>query len=487
MNLNGMKTTSILGLLCLILLPGVSRAQFPEDALRYSSPGLGVGARSLALGTAYTGIANDFSAVFWNPAGLGQIRTNEFSVGLSNLSAGDNSTFFSNKGSFTNSSTTLNNLGLVYPFPTERGSLVFAVGYGRQADYTAGLSFSGFNPKSSIVQTWAPNGQPYPAELSFAEQLFLAKADTSPASPTYGKFLSPIRDSLTQSGKVLEGGGQNYFSLSGAVEAAKDFYLGMTLNFISGSYTYTRNYSEEDLLNVYHLYTPAYTSSDFKSLSLLETIEADISGFSAKMGLLYKFGPSSRVGLTVKTPSWITVKETFTQSGTSTFDDPSGNSSADLGAQKNEYDVVTPFVLSGGFSYAIRDLMLAGDIEYTDWTQMEFRNAGAALLAYNTSIKEIFRPTANLKAGAEYEFSGIGLRVRGGFAYLPSPYRGDPASFDRKYITGGFGLVVQDAIAIDIGYAYGFWKSYRVNYDATSRVDEDITNSNLLGTVSYRF
>lgn len=484
-----MKTTTlslVLGLLCVVLLSNFSYAQFPEDALRYSFPGLSVGARSLALGTAYTGIANDFSAVYWNPAGLGQMRSNEFSVGLGNLSAGDNSTFFSNKGSFTNSSTSLNSLGLVYPFPTARGSLVFALGFGRQADYTSGLSFSGFNPRSSIIQTWAPNGQPYPAELSFAEQLFLAKADTDRISPTYGTFLSPIRDSLTQSGKVLEGGGQNYFSISGAVEAAKDFYIGLTLNFISGSYTYTRNYYEDDLKNIYHQYTPAYTTSDFKSLSLLETIEDDLSGFSAKMGLLYKIGTSARLGIAVKTPSWITVKETFSQQATSTFDN-GDNFTADNGAQKNEYDVVTPFVFSGGLSYMIQDLMLTGDIEYTDWTQMEFQNASATLLAYNTDIKELFRPTANLKIGGEYEFSNIGLRLRGGFAYLPSAYRGDPASFDRKYITGGFGLVVQDAISIDIAYAYGYWKTYRVNYDATSRVDEDITTSNLIGTVSYRF
>jgi hypothetical protein len=47
-----------------VLITSVCSAQFPEDALRFSTPGVGVGARSLGLGMAYTGVANDFSASY---------------------------------------------------------------------------------------------------------------------------------------------------------------------------------------------------------------------------------------------------------------------------------------------------------------------------------------------------------------------------------------------------------------------------------------
>lgn len=480
-----MKTIIACGLLFIFLFSNPSLAQFPEDALRYSYPGLSVGARSLGLGMAYTGIANDFSAVYWNPAGLGQIRSNEVSFGLSNLSYGNTSEFFKNKESFTNSSTNLNNFGLVYPFPTSRGSLVFAIGYGKQADYTTGLSFKGFNPQSSIIQYWAPNGQRYPSDLSnnIAYQLYLANLDT-----LTGYFDSKIRDSVTQSGKVLEGGGQNYFSLSGAVEAVKNFHIGATLNFITGSYTYTRNYYEDDINN--RVYPVSRFPFDFSSLTLLQTVESELSGFTAKFGILYRFAPNSRLGIAVKTPSWITVRETFSEQATSTFDSGGAHYEFPAGGatpSKNEYDIVTPFVFSAGFSYTIHDLLLAGDVEYADWSQMEFRNADASLLSYNTDIKEIFQATANLKVGAEYEFSNIGLRLRGGYAYFPSPYRGDPSSFAHKFITGGLGFIVQDAIAVDVGYAHGSWKTYRVNYDNTSRTDEDVTTNNFIATVSYRF
>ncbi|MBI1805225.1 MAG: outer membrane protein transport protein [Ignavibacteria bacterium] len=456
-------------------------AQFPEDILRLSFSGTGVGARSLGLGMAYTGVANDFSAMYWNPAGLGQLQMNEVSFGLSHISYGNTSSFFNNSRSFTNSGTSLNDLGFVYSVPAQHGSFVIALGYGRQADFTTGLSFSGFNPRSSIIQTWAEDGQHYPSDLSnnIAYQLYLANLDT-----INGRFDSRIKNNVTQSGKVIEGGGLNHVSAAAGIEAAQDLFLGVTLNIVTGSYSYERNYYEEDTRNLYNS-----APFDFSLLSVLETVESDLTGFNAKLGLLYKFAPNSRIGLAVKTPSWITVREDYTQQASSDFDNgdhydyPRGSASTG----HNEYDVATPFVFSAGASAGYQALMVAGDLEYTDWTQMEFRNASSRLLAFNTQIKEEFRPTVNIHVGAEYEVLPSVLQLRAGFAYMPSPYEGDPSAFDRKYVTGGLSFSAQNAIIVELGYAHGYWKNYRVNYDATSRTDEDVKTNSLVGTVSYRF
>src|SRR5689334_1884558 len=157
-----MKKLAIIQAALLLLLAGSARSQFSEDILRTSFAGLGVGARSLGMGLAYTGVANDFSATYWNPAGLAQARMNEVTFGLSYLSNNDQSTFFSSSQTFSNSSTNINSVGMVYPIPTKRGSLVFALGYGKLADFTTGVSFKGFNPATSIVQFWAPDGQGVP-------------------------------------------------------------------------------------------------------------------------------------------------------------------------------------------------------------------------------------------------------------------------------------------------------------------------------------
>src|SRR5262245_8506075 len=42
---------------------------------------IGVGARAVAMGESFVAVANDPSAIFWNPAGLASLQRNE--VGLS--------------------------------------------------------------------------------------------------------------------------------------------------------------------------------------------------------------------------------------------------------------------------------------------------------------------------------------------------------------------------------------------------------------------
>ena len=158
------------------------------------------------MGMAYTGVANDFSATYYNPAGLAQLRMNEVSVGLGNVSYGNTGTLYGNDQSLTNTGTNLNSLGLVYAVPTQRGSLVVAIGYNRQADFTTGLSFAGFNPNSSIIQSIAPDGglTSNPSG-NLAYELYLANADS--IGPNTYRWDSKIFDNVAQSGKVLEGGG----------------------------------------------------------------------------------------------------------------------------------------------------------------------------------------------------------------------------------------------------------------------------------------
>lgn len=473
-------------ILTFIFLSFTANAQFPEDALRYSSLGNGIGARSLGLGMAYTGVANDYSAIYWNPAGLAQLTMSEFSLGLSHLTFSNKSTFFENDKTFSTSSTKLNDLGVAYPFPTIKGSLVFAAGYNRINDFAGALSFIGFNPNSSIIQHYAPHGLPTEKSPSgnLAWELYLANVDS--LSPNSYIFNSQIQDSVTQIGKILESGGLNNWSAALAFEAAKNLYLGATINLNTGSYNWQRNYSEKDLGNIYNSSRYPF---DFTSLYIDQTIDATISGFSAKFGMLYRIGNFTRFGLSIKTPSWLTIEETFTSQGESFFDNGDNFKYPYNRPSKSttKYDVVSPFVFAGGFSYILNDFLFSLDLEYTDWTQMEFQNAPEYLMMLNTDIKEIFQPTLNLKTGVEYEFPGIGTRARVGFANFPSPYKGDPASFSKKFITAGLSFLIQDIVAIDMGYAYGFWNSYRVNYDKTSKVDEKINSHNIITTISYRF
>jgi hypothetical protein len=475
-------------------------AQSSVDALRFSTPGLGVGARALGMGGAYTGVASDYSALYWNPAGLAQLEHGEFSFGLSHLNFKDQSTYFNLSNTQSNNSTTLNSLGLVFPVPTTRGSLVFAFGYNRESNYTTGVSLQRLNITNSFVQDLARDRDTiFADELgdNLAWRLYLA--DTLAGSGHWIRFLtngrrdsayayvwdSPLKNRLTQIEKALEGGGVNNWSVGGAFDIAKNVSAGVTLSYQSGTYKYEGSYTERDDQNLYTS-TSATNPRNFNSLAIDDLVESELTGFSAKVGILFRQPERYRIGFNVKTPTVFRVKETYSTTHTVTPDFGEVVSPT-VDPSSNQYDVVTPWVFSGGGSLILNEFVVSGDLEYTDWTQIEFKNANRDLLALNKTFKDLFRATLNFRAGAEYNFTQAGVRARGGFIYNTSQYEGDPSSFDQKFITAGVGILLSESTMLDITYVRGWWKTFRDDYRRLARIDEDVKTNNVYATFSFRF
>jgi len=468
----------------------ITQAQFAEDALRFSQFSSSVGSRSQAMGNTIVGIADDYSALFGNPAGLSQQKDFDFSVGLSRIGYNNDVTFFGNKTTDNNSAINLNNLGIVYPIATARGGLTFAFGFGRVANYTSVASFDGFNPSSSLVRAFSPYGgssndnfdlltlsKPEADQLlnnHIPFQIFLAD--------TLNDFLFPVvTDSVQQTGKVLEGGGLNHWSFGGGIDIARNLSLGITLTIISGSYSYDREYTESNSKGVYQ---------NFDYWTYVSTIKSDISGFNALIGLMYREPGKFCVGATVKLPTTLDVSETFNDEGTSYFKGFQPASFSSGGETK--YKVMTPTVLSGGISVQPLDwLLLAGDAEYTDWTQMEFDSNNPDLIQENRNIKNWMRATTNLRGGAEVTLWKLGLQLRGGIEWKPSPWKGDPSSYDQLVYTAGLGVILDEGSSINVSYALGSWNTFRDNYfwgiTPASRTSEKVTTNTINITFSHKF
>ena len=58
---------TILSLVCLIKIPGQASATYGQAS---DIENIGAGARSMAMGGAFTGLSDDASAPYYNPAGL---------------------------------------------------------------------------------------------------------------------------------------------------------------------------------------------------------------------------------------------------------------------------------------------------------------------------------------------------------------------------------------------------------------------------------
>ena len=465
-----------------------SAAQFSEDALRYSGRGNGSGSRALGMGNAYIGVSDDYSASIWNPAGLAQMRRLEVMGGISSFGISNDATFFSAKKNTSSTSSSLDNIGFVFPFPTIQGSLVFAFGYNRIADYASTVKFEGFNDRSSIIST-----------------LYDADAQYDVPYKTYLTNVAgytAVQKDVNQRGDIKEGGNLGLWSFAGAVDIEENISLGVSLNVYSGMYDYTRNYVEEDTRNIYNN-TAANLPSDsaylrFNKFYYDSFLSSEISGSNITLGLMYRTD-LYRLGLIAKGPVSIKVQETYSDDGESVFDNNGGSWNPSNPARKystptsnNEYGVSSPWTFgAGGSVYPFPQLLIAVDVEYTDWTQIQWTDS-PALEKKNSQLQSFFRSTTGYRVGAEYDVPSTEIKVRGGYAMTPSPYKNDPGSYDQTMITGGLGIFLQRNVVLDGAFAFGSFKSFRNQYSVpgltdASRTDESIKTTLFNFTLSYRF
>ncbi|MFZ1976851.1 MAG: hypothetical protein WAV76_02755 [Bacteroidota bacterium] len=451
-------------------------AQIAEDALRYSQTGLGVGAQTQSLAGTSVGIANDFSALFSNPAGLGQQREFEFSMGLSNFSANNDVSFDNSKISSSSNSLSIDNLGLVYPIATQRGSLTLAFGYGHVANYDGSAQFGGFNVGNSLTTNTNIISPDILSDIYLID--------------TLGRpFLN--NGNLQQKAVVSEKGGMNHWSFGGSMEVSPNLFGGISLNFASGSYTYDCLYTENDTKNIYSVFP-----GDVNQFSYEQMYSDNLSGINALFGLLFRKEDKFSIGISLRTPTIYDVSEDYSQTYGSIFDN--GQSYSVISAGSSSYRITTPMVISGGVSvYPLPWLMLAGDAEYTDWTQVSMESddpvLDASLQQENQRATTLFRATTDLRGGAEVTLFDIGLKLRAGISWKPSPYAADANThdYDQYYYTAGAGVQVDRNTWINLSCALGYQKSYRQTEDLFSIpglvTSENINTSIVNVSLSYKF
>lgn len=465
-------------IILVFFLSSISFSQNINDALRLGLGGLGSNARALGMGNSYIGLSDDASAAYFNPAGFGLLKRLEFSGGLDYSNFSNSTDFLGNNTNYSNSTTRLSRLSFALPVPTVRGSLVFGISFNTVKDFTGALKFDGFNNgNTSMIQDLNENTNvPYDLYLT----------DTS--------FNTPINGRLNQSGNILNSGSINNWTFSGAIEAAKNLFVGLNLNIISGSYTSNNDYYEDDTRNIYQGETsPGDPETlDFRTFHLNRILDWDLSGWDFKAGMIYEFNEYGRFGLTVQFPRFFTVKEKFTVNGSSEFANAVFDLNSEDYSDQVKYDIISPFELGGGFSFNFKGLILNAEATLIDYSQLEFDDPEGInaqdIESLNKNIKEQLGSVLNYNFGLEYTLPKIGLRFRAGFLTKPSAYKDDPSEFNRKYFTAGFGFLAQETIGIDVGYAHGWWKDFGDNYGSNvSRTFQDVTLDKIILTATYRF
>ncbi|MBN2417117.1 hypothetical protein JXO52_14870 [bacterium] len=448
-----------------VLIATAAFAQTPEEAVRFLENPEGVGVKAAAMGGAVTASANDYSALYYNPAGLTLLQHSELAGEMHHLRFENESTYMGSTTLENDRFNKLTSVGMAYRFPTSRGSLVMAFGYDRFKHFDDFSYFSGFSSEN--------NG------LGFE----LEDLDGS-------EYYYPYESDVLRTEDVREFGHLGAWSFGGGIALSPGFSLGVTFSRITGYSEYDYRFYQDDVDNLYYQYPANYDSYE-----LYQFLRSEYRGWQTRVGGLFTLNRNLRLGLSVDLPSSLRVLENYSAEDVIYFDDDT-ESSWDLGSGEWEYLVRYPTKVSGGVAFDTRFLMLAASGEYRDWTQTrfdvpsgyeyEFNDDYDDLLFENIGFKDQFRPVLSWSAGGELRVPGTGLRLRGGYRVVPSPLYGADETLDKTYLSAGIGYELDRNTVLNATYIQGDWDRITSDINTPEGTTEHIRTQRIMMGITYR-
>ncbi len=456
-------------LLLLLSIVAFSLAQTAEEAVNLTENEHGFGIKAAAMGNAFTGIADDYSAIYWNPGGLAQLHKQQIYGSLNHLQLRTDATYLGNKTRVDQGFTKFQSFGYVYPFPTRRGSLVLALGYQRVKDLNGIVQFNGYNTNSNDLAFSIYNDLGYNGiTLAFDRDFELSQ-------------------DIKQEGHIAQ------WSIASAIDLSPNFSAGLTFNIIGGSSDYRLKYSQVDTKgkNSYDITDSLGNPLDefyFNSYQIEEMVSTDYSGIEFKVGGLWHPNEHLKAGASITFPATISLDESWNYSDdlnydihilaedqTYNYDDPYDSTGT------FSYDIKTPFKFDLGLSYAFRNMLLAASMRYVDWTQLQLKQADNTPSYYatlftqqNDRIPTLFRPVLSYSFGAQYGLFGNTIQLRGGYRYVPTPYKDVDKKADKQFYSAGIGFRVNEDTQIDLAFIHGFYETktyYRYDWDNDNTID----------------
>jgi long-subunit fatty acid transport protein len=427
----------------------------------------GLGVRAMGMGGAYTGVADDFTAVFWNPAGLAQMKRREVYVAfLRNAKDNDatigRGTAIEASATAHVSNTRFGSLGFVYPFPVYRGAFVVAAGFNRVKDFDWRL------------------------------QLPLIPAPRDASGNIVGDSLG-VEDSFLHEGELA------LTTVAAAIDVTPTVSLGLTLNLISGdntSETTKISLDTEDLFLEHRFVEKFFFIDDYETTwtaTLGAMVRTPSQDPRLRLGATVTTGPTHKVSYTFRAPpdTAFTLVE---------FDDGHVESARSVDI-KGSYKIDLPLSFGLGASFTpVPQVLLAASVELTEWTQTEYADADQFQLRTNTSFEDQYDDILRYHLGAEWQLPWIAMDLRVGYYTDPLPFIGprdpnvgvDPDTNpvvrilqDRSFWTLGAGLVLDETVRADLAYTRGAYEQAEGRGEAELR--EDVGIDRVFLGVAYRF
>ena len=391
----------------------------------------GNGVRALYMGGAYTAVADDFSALLWNPAGLSQVKKVELEISLHYLNRQVTTGYADEYNTESLSNIKLSSLAFVYPYPVYRGSLVFAIAFQRVKNYDMLTKYAAFDTSQND----------YPIEYVYA--------DGSPVNPFY------MQD-VYRSELISESGSLKKWSIGAAIDLASKFSAGFGLHLYTGNYDYKNEFSQFDINNEYQ---SVALGQDVEKITGIRDFTYDFYGFEIGFGFLYHLTDYWKLGGRIDYPLSFYVTEKYLEQNSIYFDDPIN----DLPILdylvydgEDEYIYNYPMKFSLGSSYYLGNLLLSCQVDYRNWADLEIKENDKTLDITDNNLGE----EIDYRVGAEYLFSTIGLSIAAGLHNHVSPVIDEYHNSDINTYSFGLGYIFSRSLALNMGAFYSEYNDH---------------------------
>lgn len=451
-------------------------AQSDADALRYSTTNiLGSSARSMGVGGAIGALGADPSVVLINPASLAQYKNGafNFSVGMNNFKSktnylnGDPLNSNRYKAEIPSLNFVFTERKMIKGEPAKTGwiNYNFGMGINKTADYSRRISYAGTNTKNSMLDFVSDYVQGLPSSQLDANDEQLSEGFYYFENMFwYGYLIDTIQDgqyaptydrnnpNQYQSGSITSKGGMNEINLSFAANYSHKVYFGFGVNIHQLHYDEINTFSESD---------NPLTTGTWNSFDFTRNLETRGLGYSGRLGVVFRPNDAIRLGLSMKTPTVLSLTDYYYDELYVNYDDGSVEDMRTIDKEYS-YNVVSPtrYGLQAAYIFG-KSGFISAELESVDYSTMNIYSDDYDFVGENQQISNKYQNAVNLKVGGEYAMNEF--RLRAGYAQMGTPFS-TKSNYDQKFITFGMGMQ-EKTWGFDLAVVNSLGKSEYVPYN----------------------
>ncbi|MFL5751997.1 MAG: OmpP1/FadL family transporter [Bacteroidia bacterium] len=498
-----MRNSFLVLLLCLF---AKVNAQNDQDVMRYSQTGIGGDARFVGMAGSFGALGANLSAVNYNPAGLGLYLKGEWNVTGGMRFGTVTADHYGTVNKDYKSNLVIPQMGFVKafeqvnPYTTDREKkrhkdwsrrTAFALSYNKLANFNYNTTIQADVYNTSITHDFVKqaNGHTNQQLNSFYEGLAWNSwliNENAGSTTSYWAMVDPdVTVKQTKTISVVGGMGEYSFALSHAVD--NKIYIGGSLNVVRAKYTYDGKHEETDTKD---------SITYFKTMYFEEVIQSSGVGVNLKLGAIYRVNPSWRLGISLHTPTRLSMTDTYQDVCYAKYDSDSITPSVINGKEftssdtgRFRYKVVTPLRSTASIAYIPNKFFAMNvDYEYVNYSQGSLQSTPMVFTDVNRGIRSNYKSTGNLRIGMEANVKPVILRA--GFASYGSPF-GD--MFSGKYVRNtysiGAGVKRETNFYFDLAIAVTQWKEnyYLYNSSLINATKLKFNTTSIIATIGRKF